>query len=239
LVHGTGDTHAGFRRIRPLLARHFALYLMDRRGRGVSGDTEAYELAREYEDVAAVVDAIPEPVNLFAHSFGAMCALEGARLTQNLARIVCYEPSMNRTTGDPKREFTIDEMQRLVATGDRDGVVAIHLRNIINTPEDVIEKQREQAQSWAARMAMAHTMPRELHALRSHAFEPDRYGIIDVPVRFLVGEKTIGRGPETARRLIEAIPHADLVLLEGQGHFGYLSAPELVARQLVDFFGCG
>ena len=41
LVHGTGDTHAGFRRIRPLLARHFTLYLMDRRGRGVSGDNEA------------------------------------------------------------------------------------------------------------------------------------------------------------------------------------------------------
>ncbi len=235
LVHGTGDTHVGFRRIRPLLARHFTLYLMDRRGRGVSGDNDAYALEREYEDVAAVIDAIPEPANLFAHSFGAMCSLEGARLAANLRRMVCYEPSMNRTTSDPKREFTIDEMRRLIAEGDRDGVVAIHLRNIINTAGEVIEKQRTQTEAWAARMAMAHTMPRELHALRFHKFEPERYRDIGLPVRFLLGEKSAGRGVETANRLVEAIPDAELVRLEGQGHFGYITAPDLVAAKLVEF----
>jgi hypothetical protein len=32
--------------------------MLDRRGRGVSGDAPEYRLEREYEDVAAVVDAV-------------------------------------------------------------------------------------------------------------------------------------------------------------------------------------
>jgi pimeloyl-ACP methyl ester carboxylesterase len=236
MIHGTGDTHGGWRRARPFLSSHFTLYMMDRRGRGVSGDREAYSLKREFEDVAAVVDAIPQPVNLFAHSFGAMCALEGAKRTHNLRKLCCYEPSMNRSLSDPKREATIDEMRRLIADGDRDGVVAIHLRNIINASEETIEKQRAIPDAWAARLKMAHTMPRELHALRTHPFEPPRYADIGVPVRFLLGGKSEGRGPENARRLVEAIPNSELVLLEGQGHFGYITAPELFAQKLIEFF---
>ena len=44
---------------------------MDRRGRGASGDTQPYAIEREYEDVAAVVDAIDQPVSLLGHSTAA------------------------------------------------------------------------------------------------------------------------------------------------------------------------
>jgi pimeloyl-ACP methyl ester carboxylesterase len=241
MIHGTGDTYKGFRRLKEHLAPHFTLYMMDRRGRGISGDGDdaKYELAREFEDVATVIDTLAKdrggPVNVFAHSFGAMCALEGALLAHNLRRMVCYEPSLNRTAADPKRDATIDEMRRLIAAGDRDATVAAHLRGIINTSEETIAKQRAIPDAWAARMAMAHTMPRELTALKSHIFEPERYSPIAVPVRFLLGEKSVGRGPENAQRLVAAIPGAELVMLEGQGHFGYLTAPDLVAAKIVEF----
>ncbi len=241
MIHGTGDTYKGFRRLKEHLAPHFTLYMMDRRGRGISGDGEGakYKLAREFEDVAAVIDTLATetggPVNVFAHSFGAMCALEGALLTHNLKRMICYEPSLNRTAADPKRDDTIEKMRRLIAAGDRDGTVAAHLRGIINTTQEVVEKQRANTEGWAERMAMAHTMPRELHELKNHVFEPERYSPIAVPVRFLLGEKSSGRGPENAQRLVAAIPGAELVVLEGQGHFGYLTAPELVAAKIVEF----
>jgi pimeloyl-ACP methyl ester carboxylesterase len=127
-------------------------------------------------------------------------------------------------------------MCRLIAAGDRDGVVTIHLRNIINASDETIEKQRAQPDAWAARLAMAHTMPRELYALRTHPFEPERYSGLGIPVHFLLGGNSVGRGPENARRLVEAIPGAELVRLEGQGHFGYITAPELVADKLIEFF---
>lgn len=236
IVHGTGDTQLGWRRLRPHLAAHFTLHLMDRRGRGVSGDREDYALAREWQDVAAVIDAIGEPVNVFAHSFGAMCALEGALQANNLRRLCVYEPSVNRNSGNAKREFTIDEMARLCALGDRDGVVALHLGNIINASEETIDKQRSQKEAWAARMAMAHTMPRELQALREYRFDAQRFAAIGVPLLVLLGEKSVGHGPETARMLLDAVPGAEFLKLQGQGHFAMLTAPELLAQALIEFF---
>jgi len=236
MIHGTGDTHLGWRRIRPHLTPRFTLYLMDRRGRGVSGDREEYALEREWEDVAAVIDAIPEPVNVFAHSFGAMCALEAALSATNIRRMCVYEPSVNRNTGNARREFTIDEMSRLCALGDRDAVVTVHLRNIINASDETIEKQRSQKEAWAARMAMAHTMPRELQALRNYRFDARRFAPIGVPLRVLLGEKSVGHGPETARSLVDAVRGSELVRLQGQGHFAMLTAPELLAQTLGEFF---
>ena len=191
---------------------------------------------REWEDVAALIDALPEPANVFAHSFGAMCALEGALLARGLRRLCVYEPSVNRNTGNPRREATIDEMARLIALGDREAVVSIHLRNIINASEETIAKQREQREAWSARLAMAHTMPRELVALRHYRFDAARFGALKVPVRVLLGEKSAGHGPQTAQSLVEAVPGAELVRLEGQGHFAMLTAPELLAQKLIEFF---
>lgn len=236
MIHGTGDTQLGWRRLRPLLAPHFTLYLMDRRGRGVSGDLDAYALEREWEDVAAMIDSIPAPVNVFGHSFGAMCALEAALSAGNVRRLCVYEPSVNRNSGNARREFAIDEMSRLIALGDRDGLVAIHLRNIINASDETIEKQRAQKDAWAARLAMAHTMPRELQALRNYRFDARRFSTIDVPLCVLLGEKSVGHGPDTARSLVEAVRGSQLIRLEGQGHFAMLTAPDVLAGKLIDFF---
>ena len=73
------------------LERQFTVYAMDRRGRGGSGDSADYELRREAEDVAAVIDSIGGCVNVLGHSHGALCALEAALLTAQLRRLILYE----------------------------------------------------------------------------------------------------------------------------------------------------
>jgi pimeloyl-ACP methyl ester carboxylesterase len=238
MVHGTGDTHLGWRRARQLLSPRFKLYLMDRRGRGVSGDNAAYALEREWDDVAAVLDAIGEPVNLFAHSFGGMCALEGALRArrESLRRIAIYEPSVNRNLGNPARDRTIDEMGRLIAAGDRDAVVTVHLSRIINLPDEAIAKQRALTEGWAMRLGMAHTMPRELLALRGYEFDAARFSPLRAPLRVLVGEKSAAHSQATARALSQAVSGSELVVLAGQGHFAMLTAPALFAENLIDFF---
>ena len=68
---------------------------MDRRGRGASGDGSDYEVTREFEDVAVLVDAVADDsgsaVDLLGHSFGGLCAFGGAALTSNVRRLVLYE----------------------------------------------------------------------------------------------------------------------------------------------------
>ena len=76
LVHGTTADHTRWDPLRPDFEEHFTVYAIDRRGRGGSGDAAHYELEREFEDVATVVESIDEPVNLLGHSHGALCSLE-------------------------------------------------------------------------------------------------------------------------------------------------------------------
>jgi hypothetical protein len=44
----------------PYLESRTTVYAMDRRGRGGSADGQQYALEREYEGVAAVVDAVAQ-----------------------------------------------------------------------------------------------------------------------------------------------------------------------------------
>ena len=85
LVHGAAADHTRWRPLLPYLEPHATVHAIDRRGRGASGDGPDYEVAREFEDVAAVVDAVAEasgsPVDLYGHSFGGFCAFGGAMLT--------------------------------------------------------------------------------------------------------------------------------------------------------------
>jgi len=92
LVHGGTADHTRWLSILPALEERFTVYAVDRRGRGLSGDAPEYAIEREFEDVAAVVDAIDGPVDVLGHSYGALCALEAALLTDKIRRLALYEP---------------------------------------------------------------------------------------------------------------------------------------------------
>src|SRR5919106_5265694 len=53
-----------------LLAPRFTVYNFDRRGRGDSGDTQPYSLAREIEDIDALIEAAGGSAYVFGTSSG-------------------------------------------------------------------------------------------------------------------------------------------------------------------------
>ncbi len=93
LVHGASTDHTSFRFLTPLLEQQFTIYSIDRRGRGESGDSGEYSIECEFEDLAAVIDSIGEPVDVFGHSYGASISLGASLITQNLRKLILYEPS--------------------------------------------------------------------------------------------------------------------------------------------------
>src|SRR3954468_15659688 len=94
-VHGATADHTAFRAVGPLLATSFTVHAIDRRGRGASGDTEPYAIEREFEDIAAVAEALAAesatPVDVVGHSYGGRCALGAALRTAAIRRVVSYE----------------------------------------------------------------------------------------------------------------------------------------------------
>lgn len=74
LVHGTTADRTRWAPVLPALDERFSVYGVDRRGRGASGGAASYSVEREYEDIAAVVDAIERPVNLPGLLWGTVLA---------------------------------------------------------------------------------------------------------------------------------------------------------------------
>jgi pimeloyl-ACP methyl ester carboxylesterase len=232
LVHGTSSTGARWTPLLPALTSRFTVYAMDRRGRGASGDTEPYAIEREYEDVAAVVDGIDEPVNLLGHSYGALCCLEATLMTSNVRRLVLYEPPF--PTGPALYEpGSRERLEELLAAGDREGVLVTFMREIVRMPEEEVDLIRASA-GWEARLAGAHTVPREF-ADGDYVFDPERFRDLRVPTMLLMG----GESPEFLRRptqlLERTLPGARLVVLEGQQHMAMNAAPDLFLRELIGF----
>jgi pimeloyl-ACP methyl ester carboxylesterase len=230
LVHGAGSARWSFDALRPELERSFRVTAIDRRGRGDSTDGPEYELEREFDDVAAVVrDAGPD-ARLVGHSYGGLVASGAARLL-DLPGLALYEPPMGGVLAT--REL-IERWERLIAEGERDTVVREFFREIAGYDEDAI-REAESSPVWAARTEIVPTVPRELRAEQAHRLEPDALAEIAAPTLMLVGSES----PDWAVRSVEAytsaMPGAERVVLEGQGHAATMTAPGLLAAELERF----
>jgi pimeloyl-ACP methyl ester carboxylesterase len=234
LIHGTGGASTRWIPILPTLEQHFSVYAIDRRGRGESGDGNRYAIERESEDVAAVVDSIGEPVHLLGHSFGGICALEAALLTRNLRKLVLYEPPIPLPGIPIYPEGVIDWLQALLDAGDREEVLATFMREVVRMPPHEFALFRS-SPAWPARVAAAHTLPRELRAHERYTFDVQRFKELQTPTLLLLG----GDSPHFFKAAIEAVatalPNSRNVVMPGQQHIAMDSAPELFVGEVLAF----
>ncbi len=233
LVHGATADHTRWAPLLPALEQQFSVIAIDRRGRGHSNDASSYAIEREFEDVAAVVDAIGEPVFLLGHSYGAVCSLEATRLTNNVKKLVLYEPPI--PTG--MRFYSpdiIEHVAALLAQGDREGVVMTFFREVVRAPETEL-RMITSLPNWPARVATAHTISREMRIDSSYAFCPAAFLEMNVPTLLLLG----GDSPPIMKAATEAVHRAistsRIDVLPGQQHTAMNTAPELFLDKVTGF----
>ncbi|MBI4199853.1 MAG: alpha/beta hydrolase [Chloroflexi bacterium] len=233
LVHGTTADHTRWAPLLPELGRHFTVYAVDRRGRGQSGDSDSYSLEREFEDVAAVVDAAGRQVNLLGHSYGALCAMEAALRTSHLRKLVLYEPSFPAEGVEMYPPGAGEKLQALLDRGDRELLLTTYIRDIVHMPEQEIGVLRSEP-AWQARLAAAHTLVREM-ADADYVFDSKRFRRLTAPTLLLLGEKSPPFLKRPTERLASVLPNSRVVVMPGQGHAAMSTAPELFLREVVTF----
>ena len=233
LVHGTTADHTRWTPLRAALEARFTVYAVDRRGRGGSGDAAGYAIEREFDDIATVVDSIGEPVFLLGHSYGAVCSLEASLRTRNLRKLVLYEPAI-RTGGPLFPPGTIERLQALLNQGDRDGVVAKFFAEVVRMPDDELRMLRS-LPNWPARVAAAHTIPREMRINDDYHFDAIRFSAMRVPTLLVLG----GSSPPMFKAAVEAVgaalPDARVAVMPGQQHTAMNTAPDLFLREVLAF----
>lgn len=231
LVHGTAADHGRWAPVLSALEASFTVLAMDRRGRGRSGDADGYVLAREFDDVAAVVEWAGGNVDLLGHSYGGICALEAARLTDGIRRLVLYEPPMGFVGGTPE---AVHRLQELLDAGDRDEVVVHFMREVAGLPSEQVEVLRT-LPAWQARLAAAGTIPREERTGREYVFDPERFREVDVPTLFLLGGDSPKGFVLAAEAVGDALPNCRVAVMPGQRHAAMDTGTELFLATVLPF----
>ena len=235
LVHGMAAANPVDWPAAEALATRFTLYGVDRRGRRASGDGSSYTLAREAEDVAAVMDALDPPAFLLGHSFGGLCALEAALLTANIRKLVLYEPFITPAPGERiYRAEVVDHLQALLDKGDEEAVILTFYRDVARLSPDAVAGLRDSPQ-WPDRLAAAPTIVREIRADDAYAFDATRFDAMNTPTLLLLGGDSSESERRTAETLDASLPNSRITVLPGADHLGMYTAPELFAEYVASF----
>ncbi|GAA4907109.1 pimeloyl-ACP methyl ester carboxylesterase [Actinomycetospora succinea] len=234
LVHGAACDHSRWAPVLPAFEERFTVCAVDRRGRGGSGDAEDFAIEREFEDVAAVVDSLEQPVILVGHSYGALCALDAALITRNVRALVLYDPSFEQVGAELYPWDVIERLESLMRAGDRDGVVVTTARQVAGVSAEVVDFMRSQP-SYGARLAAAPTIPRELRAIKTYRFDPERFRDLAIPTLALTGSESPAGYRRAAEAVDDALPDSRLVVLPGQGHGAVDTGTALYIAEVLRF----
>lgn len=230
-LSGGPSLRSAWARVAAHLDGQYSCWLMDRRGKGDSGDTPPYALEREYEDVAAAVASLDGPVTLAGHSSGAICALGAALGDAQIAQLALYEPPW--PVGRPRVPAErIDAVEMLAAAGDRAAALELALRDIIGIPQAVIDALRG-SPPWIERCALVHTWPREMREVEALPPDVSHLAAITVPTLMIHGSHSPHYLLDSTRSVARVLPSARVVGLAGQSHDALGTAPEAVAGAIL------
>ena len=232
LVHGSLSTGDAWLPVATAMGEEFTCYVMDRRGRGRSGDAAEHALDRESEDIKAVLDVAGPGAHLLGHSYGAICAIEAARRFP-VGRLVLYEPPL--MFRGPRAVALIERFRAAVRSNQLDQALSIFM-------EDQLPNEMSALQGtpiWQELAALTLTLTRELEAIQRLAPSWERYRELSVPTLLLLGTATSADLEAASSALEEALPNARTVLLDGHGHVANLTSPDLVARAVAEHLLAG
>jgi pimeloyl-ACP methyl ester carboxylesterase len=89
--------------------------------------------------------------------------------------------------------------------------------------------------AWQARLASAHTLPRELRAEEQYQFQAARFKDMAVPTLFLLGGESPSSVKESTATVAAALPHSQIVVMPGQQHIAMDIAPDLFLHEVLTF----
>ncbi len=237
LVGGALSDRSAGAPIAGLLSQRFTVITFDRRGRGDSGDAATYAVEREVEDLGALVAEADGAASVFGHSSGAVLALEGAVRGLPITKLALYEPPF---IVDDSRPLLPEDYERrlteLISSGRRGDAVELFMTAAVGVPPEMVAQMRT-SPMWPAMEALAHTLPYD-GAIMGDTMDGNpasmkRWASVTVSTLAMDG----GASPEWARNavraLVEVLPDAQHLTLEGQTH---AADPEVVAPALERFF---
>lgn len=216
----------------PKLAGMFTVVNFSRRGRGHSGDTQPYALAREIEDLDTLIQGVGESAHVYGVSSGGALAIEAAAAGSAIDRLALYEvPYLVEEEAVRRWRRYLEQLRPALAKGRRGDALELFMAVAGSSKEDIAGAKR--SAFWPGLEALAHTLAYDAACLGDGRPPTARLREIAQPTLVATG----GGDPffELAADAIAAvIPNVERLTIEGQGH---VADPVAVGRELERFFG--
>lgn len=217
------------------LSGQFTVVNFDRRGRGESSDVAPYAVAREIEDIEALIDAHGGKAGLYGMSSGAVLALEaGIALPGKVAGVLLYEPPVNVDQSSANYWRQHAEVTALSEKGDADGMMS-HFLGAVMPAEHLAGFK--QSPAWPAFAAVGLTIEHDYRIMaeaKNGDIQPARWRDIKVPVLVVNGDASFPFIEGGAAWVAAGVAGAQRKVLPGQGHGVEAKA---IGPVMAEFFG--
>jgi pimeloyl-ACP methyl ester carboxylesterase len=237
------------------MAGSLSVYLLDRRGRGLSGAFgTGYGLRTEVEDVAAVLEATGAH-DIFGVSSGGIVALEAALTLPAVKRVAVFEPALSVDGSVPTaflarfdREIARGKVAAALVTGMKAAEMGPPVFNAI--PRRMLElltrlmmaaEDRKASDDDVTMRKLAPTLHYDFQLVVETEGSIEGFKAIRPAVLLLGGTKSPAYLRLAVQALAKVLPGARRVELDGVGHGASGNRnrggrPELVAAELLRFF---
>jgi pimeloyl-ACP methyl ester carboxylesterase len=241
LVGGGLDDGAENAPLAAELAPRFTVFNYARRGRGDSGDTPPYAVAREIEDLGALVAEAGGSAHALGVSSGGALVLEAAAAGVAIDRIALYDVPY-AVDDDVARRWRayVERLGTALAADRRDEALELFMR-FAGSSEEIVAAARR-SPWWPGLEALAPTLAHDAACLGDGRPPAARLERIAQPTLVLTG----GASPNTpvggaqldffdavADAIAAVVPAARREILEGQTH---MVDPKALAPVLTRFF---
>lgn len=236
-----------------LLAQRFTVYHYDRRGRGDSGDTPPYAVAREVEDIEALIDDAGGSAYVYGLSSGAVLALEAAcRLPHKVKKLALYEPPLIiDDSRPPVPKDYVEQLNAAIAAGRPGDAVEIFMTKALLIPAEFVAQMRNapmgevfdtamKPPEWVEMEKVAHTlaydgviMGETMSGKPLPVERVKQWAAATMPTLVVTGELSEPFFHDGAQALVAVLPNALRRILQGQHH---AVEPAALAPMLVEFF---
>jgi len=239
LLHGSGGGLHSWATVAERLAGSYELWMPALRGYGPSDVPSGRKsFADEVVDMVAVTEAAGSPVHLVGGSYGAVLALHTAVAEPGRLRsLALFEPPL--FAAGKSIEPLLDRYRAALQRDDTAEMSAVR-NEVTRVPASIIAQlvaaagDRQPGPAEARRSATGWL--HDLEALAGDSTYTARWSSITVPTLLLQGADTWEPMPTTMDALAAALPAARRVVWPGQSHFATMTAPDLVAAALSEFF---
>lgn len=222
LIAGQATTHRSWPHVVPQLARGRRVVVFDHRGVGRStlGEPEGLTTRGLAQDALAVMaDAGLSTADVYGHSLGGRVGQWlAADAPDRVSRLI-----LASTTGGDRRDGPrAPGIDAALASGDLETMTPLFFT------EDFAAQHPDVVHEFFARDASLTARRLHFQASRGHDAWDD-LPRIQVPTLILHGADDQVTRPDSARRIAELVPAAQLRILEGQRHCPHLESTEAMA----------